>query len=105
MSSALSAHPTTDKVFSAWREAWRDKALRVHIFATPPCAIVTLRALAAFLSWVENRPGARLSDPLLLAFTPRNGSWLIFATIYLALVVGLAVLVVHPRAMVIGVQA
>jgi hypothetical protein len=95
----------TDKVSSAWRDAWRDTALRVHIAATPVGLILTLHALATFLCWVEDRPGTRLSDPLLFAVPPRDATWLIFAMIYLALVVGLAVLVFHPRAMVIAVQA
>jgi hypothetical protein len=94
-----------EKLSTAWCEAWRDKAMRVHIVATPICLVLALRALAAFLLWVEDRSGARLSDPLLMAIAPRNRTWLIFAMIYLALIFGLTVLAFHPRAMVVGVQA
>jgi hypothetical protein len=94
-----------EELSTAWREAWRNKVMRVQIVATPFCLVLTLHALAAFLVWVEERSGARLSDPLLFAIPPRNRAWLIFATLYLALVFGLAVLAFHPRAMVIGVQA
>jgi hypothetical protein len=90
---------------SAWGNAWGDKTFRLQILATPLCLALALRALAAFLGWVEQRPGVRLSDPLLAAVTPRNGSWLIFGLIYVALAVGLAVLVRNPRALVVGVQA
>jgi hypothetical protein len=95
----------TDTVFAAWRHAWRDKALRVQIVATPLCLAVTLGALAKFLSWVETRPGTRLSDPVLAAFGPRDLTWFIFATVYLAHVLGLALLAAHPRAMLVGMQA
>jgi hypothetical protein len=49
--------------------------------------------------------GTRLWDPLLVATKPRNETWLIFGLVYFSLVVGLAVLVFHARALVIGVQA
>jgi hypothetical protein len=101
----IGALPMIEKLSTAWREAWRDKGMRVQIVATALCLVLALRALSAFLVWVEQRSGVRLSDPLLLAIPPRNRAWLIFATIYLALVLGLAVLAFHPRAMVVGVQA
>ena len=94
-----------ENVSTAWREAWADKWLRAHLVATPFCLVLTLRALAAFLLWVEKRPGVRLSDPLLAAFEPRDCTWLVFALIYAALAVGLAVLAAHPKALVVAVQA
>lgn len=93
------------KLSTAWREAWKDRTLRLEIVATSFCLVLALRALAAFLVWVEERPGARLSDPLLSAVAPRDGSWLIFSMIYLSLATGLAVLAIHPRALIVGVQA
>jgi hypothetical protein len=95
----------TGRLSTAWRDAWADKALRAQIVATPLGLVAALRALTAFLLWVERRPGVRLSDPLLEAFAPRNGTWFVFALIYLALAVGLAVLAAHPRAMVVALQA
>jgi hypothetical protein len=94
-----------EKFSKAWREAWKSRALRVELVATPICLVLVLRELSIFLVWVENRPGARLSDALLEAIPARNGSWVIFALIYLALGLGLAVLAFHPRALVAGVQA
>ncbi|MDP9002124.1 MAG: hypothetical protein M3O46_18685, partial [Myxococcota bacterium] len=93
------------KLSDAWREAWTDRRLRLQIVATPFYLILTLRLLAAFLIWVEERPGAQLSDPLLESIVARDGSLVIFAIIYLSLVSGLAVLASNPRALVIGVQA
>jgi hypothetical protein len=89
----------------AWREAWNERPLRPQIVATPLALVAVLRAFAAFLLWVEKRPGVRLPDPLLSAFGARNATWFIFALIYLALLVGLTVLAFHPRALVVAVQA
>jgi hypothetical protein len=90
---------------AAWREAWHDGALRLQLLVTAFCLVASLRALAAFLTWVERRPGVRLPDPLLDGMAPHNATWLIFSLVYLSLVVGLAALAFRPRAMVIGVQA
>jgi PAP2 superfamily protein len=93
------------RIGSAWRNAWDEKTLRVHFVATPPCLVLVLWLLADFLVWVEQRPGVRLADPLLAALAPRNETWPVFGLIYLALIIGLAVLAFHPRALIIGVQA
>src|SRR5579859_5801782 len=90
---------------AAWRDAWRDKTLRVQIVATPVCLALTLHAFSRFLVWVENRPGTRLSDPLLAAFGARDFTWLIFAIVYLALALGLVALALRPKAMLVAVQA
>jgi hypothetical protein len=90
---------------AAWRDAWKDQTLRLQIVLTPLCLVATLRAFAPFLVWVEGRPGTRLADPLLDVMAPRNATWLIFGLIYLSLIVGLAHLAFHPRALVVGVQA
>jgi PAP2 superfamily protein len=95
----------TKQLSSAWGEAWKDRTFRAEIALTPIALVVVFRELSAFLVWVENRPGVRLSDPLLSAMPAREGSGVIFALIYLALTVGLAVLARHPRALVVGVQA
>lgn len=93
------------KLSDAWREAWRDRGIRLQIVATPFCLFLTLRLLAAFLLWVEERPGVRLSDPLLDMVGARDGSLVIFAIIYMSLISGLTVLALEPKSLVIGVQA
>ena len=96
----------SDRSLSAgWREAWKDGGLRAQIVVTALSLVVTLRAFAAFVTWVERRPGVRLSDRLLDAIAPHDATWLIFSLVYLSLVLGLTVLAFQPRAMVIGVQA
>jgi hypothetical protein len=88
-----------------WRESWQNGRLRAQIVGTAFCLVAALRALAAFVTWVERRPGVRLPDPLLSAIAPHDATWLIFSLIYLSLVVGLTALAFRPRAMVVGVQA
>jgi hypothetical protein len=90
---------------ATWADAWRDPALRVHLLVTPPALAVTLAALAAFLPRVEERPGATLADPILAALPARDCTWMAFGVIYLALGVGLCVLLGRPRALVVGVQS
>ena len=95
----------TGAVSSAWRAAWKERPLRFQILATPVALALTLTALPRFLLRIEDRPGARLADPLLSMIQPRDASWLVFGLIYLALAVGLSVLARHPRELLVGVQA
>jgi len=95
----------TETLRTRWRDAWSDKSLRVQIVATPLSLVLTLRVLAAFLLWVEKRPGVHLADPLLSAFAPRDCTWLVFALIYTAIAVGLIALAAHPQALVVALQA
>ncbi len=90
---------------SSWRDAWSDGSLRLQIVATPLALALVLRTLARFLLWVEERPGVRLTDPLLQTLVPRDCTWLVFGVIYMALAAGLAVLAAQPRALVQAIQA
>ncbi|HZU84056.1 MAG TPA: phosphatase PAP2-related protein [Polyangiaceae bacterium] len=72
---------------------------------TPLALVAAVRLLAVFLVRIESRPGVRLQDPLLDALAPRDCSWLIFAMIYLAIALVVAVLAGHPRELVIASQA
>jgi hypothetical protein len=64
----------------------------------------TLFAFTRFASWVEDRPGAVLDDPVLRWLEPRDLSVLTFAVIYLGLAVAIAVLAVRPRRIPLAVQ-
>lgn len=88
-----------------WKAALRDRGLRAHLFLTVPALIVVLRSFAAFLSWVEVRPGVLFADPLLVVLPARDLTWEIFALIYGGLAAGLLALARHPRQLAIGLQA
>jgi len=64
-----------------------------------------LVVMSRFLAWVELRPGVVLDDPLLAFIPSRDLSWLTFGLIYLGLLSGIAVLLPHPRRLVLGMQA
>lgn len=90
---------------SSWAEAWREPGFRRRLLATPVALAVVLRVYSSVLSWVQRRPGAAMPDPILALLPPRNLTWLIFALIYVGLLVGLARLASRPHALVVGVQA
>jgi hypothetical protein len=95
----------TETIRVEWREAWTDGRLRLQLITAPLLLWLVLRELARFLVWVEGRPGARLSDPILALISPRDATWLVFGLIYVAIPLTLADVWRRPRALVIGVQA
>jgi hypothetical protein len=99
--TAHATRPTT----GAWSAAWKDISLRVQMVATPVGLVLTLWALPHFLLYIEDRPGARLADPLLSVIPPGDATWLVFGLLYVALFVGLSVLARRPRELLCGVQA
>jgi hypothetical protein len=67
--------------------------------------IAVLMVMSRFLAWVELRPGVVLNDPVLALVPSRDLSWITFALIYLGLLSGVAMLLPHPRQLVLGMQA
>jgi membrane-associated phospholipid phosphatase len=95
----------TETIRLAWHEAWNDARLRPQIVTAPLLLWIVLRELSRFLVWVERRPGASLSDPILALVSPRDATWLVFGLIYVAITITLADVWRRPRALVIGVQS
>ena len=95
----------SESIHRAWREAWSDARVRLQLVTAPVLLWLVLRELSRFLVWVERRPGARLSDPILALTVPHDATWLVFGLIYVAILVTLADVWRHPRMLVIGVQA
>ncbi|HQQ77169.1 MAG TPA: phosphatase PAP2-related protein [Thermoanaerobaculia bacterium] len=90
---------------AAWAEAWRDPRFRLRLALTVPALVAVLALLARFLTFVEARPGAVLTDPVLALLAPRDLTWLTFSLIYLGLAFGVARLAADPRALVVALQA
>jgi membrane-associated phospholipid phosphatase len=63
-----------------------------------------LTSLANFLNYVEARQGVLLPDPLLNLFNPIDLTWLIFALIYISLVVAIATLSQSPKRLMFAIQ-
>ncbi|HZJ56594.1 MAG TPA: phosphatase PAP2-related protein [Myxococcaceae bacterium] len=72
---------------------------------TPFALVTVLVLMARFLTWVERRPGVVLADPVLALILPRDVTWLTFGLVYVGLFTAVAVLLPHPRRLVLGAQA
>ena len=72
---------------------------------TPIALVAVLAVMARFLSWVEQRPGVVLADPVLAHVPARDVTWLTFGLVYVGLVTAFVVLLPYPRRLVLGAQA
>jgi hypothetical protein len=98
--------PRVSRSLSAsWADARRDSAFWREAAATAACLAAALWSLAAFLGWVERRPGVVLPDPVLDLLPPRDLTWLAFTLIYAGLVLGVLRLAARPRRLLLAVQA
>lgn len=87
-----------------WKEFLKDKRNKAELIFTVFLLALVLTALANFLNYVETRDGAVLSDPLLNLFNPINLTWLIFALIYISLIVGIISLIKNPDRLIFALQ-
>ncbi len=87
-----------------WKEFLKEKRNRVELVITLFLLAIVLTSLANFLNYVEARKGVLLPDPLLNLFNPIDLTWLIFALIYISLVVAIATLAQNPKRLLFAVQ-
>ncbi|OON68262.1 phosphatase PAP2-related protein [Hymenobacter sp. CRA2] len=88
---------TAPPLRQAWHQAWRHPAFR-RLLAGALGGLLLLAALIPrFFAWVQQRPGVRPPDAVLLHLPAYDVSGLTFAVIYAAIVLGLAVLLPRPR--------
>lgn len=86
------------------KEFLKTKKNRVEFAVTLLLLAMVLTALANFLNFVEARKGVVLTDPILNLFNPIDLTWLIFALIYISLVVAIATLIKNPKRLIITIQ-
>ncbi|HZW88044.1 MAG TPA: hypothetical protein VFF12_03115, partial [Myxococcaceae bacterium] len=84
---------------------WSEQRFRAEAVLTPIALVAVLAVMARFLSWVEQRPGVVLADPVLSHVPPRDVTWLTFGLVYVGLVTAFLVLLPYPRRLVLGAQA
>lgn len=89
----------------SWKEAWGDPAFRRALLLAPCVAVPVAAAQPWFFSWIEQRPGLRLPDPLLTLLGPADLSVLIFTILYGTLVTVVALAARRPLVMVRGMHA
>lgn len=87
-----------------WKEFLKEKRNKIELVVTLVFLAVVLASLANFLNFAEARQGVVLPDPILNLFNPIDLTWLIFALIYISLVVGIATLIVNPKRLIFAIQ-
>jgi hypothetical protein len=92
-------------MLSRWKEALHSPSFRLQLLLTVAILGILLLSYTHFLDWVELRPGVVLDDPLLASFQARKVTWIVFALIYGALVLGLGTLSARPAALLVALQS
>jgi hypothetical protein len=88
----------------SWKEFLKSKNNKIELGITLILLAVVLTSLAKFLNFVEARQGVVLPDPILALFNPINLTWLIFALIYISLIVAIATLIKNPKQLMFAIQ-
>jgi hypothetical protein len=89
----------------AWSEAWSDRHFRAEVMLTLAAFVGVLVVMARFLAWVEARPGVVLPDAVLAAIPARDMTWVTFVLIYAGVLTAVAVLLLYPRRLMLGLQS
>ena len=87
-----------------WKVFLELKRNRIELVITLLLLAVVLASLANFLNFVEARHGVVLPDPILNLFNPIDLTWLIFALIYISLVVAIVTLIKNPKQLIFAIQ-
>ena len=88
-----------------WKDVLSDKRHQLQIILSVLIIAGVLWSLTNFLSFIENRQGIVLPDPLLIRFNPINLTWLIFGLIYISLILAVIDLVKYPQQFIIIIQS
>jgi len=89
----------------SWKIFLKDKKNLSEFIITMIILTVILISFSQFLNSVEQREGVVLSDPLLKAFNPIDLTWLIFALIYLCLIIFIIKTFNKPDRLLLAFQA
>lgn len=87
-----------------WKDYLRHPRGRREIAIAAVMLVLVMWVFGHFVDFVENRPGARLNDPLLAHITPIDLTWLTFALVYGALALGVFALIRNPVRLVFAMQ-
>ena len=87
-----------------WKEFLKEKRNKIELVVTLFFLAVVLVSLANFLNFAEARQGVVLPDPILNLFNPIDLTWLIFALIYISLVVAIITLIKNPKQLMFAIQ-
>jgi len=88
-----------------WKSFLKDKKNLTEFVITAVIVTAVIIAFSHFLHFVEQREGVVLNDPLLNAFNPIDLTWLIFALIYLSLIIFVITTFNKPDKLLVAFQA
>ena len=87
-----------------WKEFLKEKRNKIEFVFSLFLFFVVLTFLANFVNYVEARKGVVLPDPVLSLFKPIDVTWLIFALIYISIVVAIVTLSQNSQRLLFAVQ-
>ena len=88
-----------------WKPFFQIKKNRTEFILTFIVVITIVLAFSRFLTFVEQRDGAILNDPLLNLFSPIDLTWFTFAIIYLCIIIFLFNTIQDPNKVMIALQS
>jgi hypothetical protein len=88
-----------------WKSFFQNKRYRIEFVITIIILIPLLLSFSQFLLFVERRAGVILNDPLLNSFNPIDLTWLIFALIYLSLIIFIITTFNKPEKLLLALQS
>lgn len=77
------------KTTTGWKQAWKNRSFRNHIFAGLLITVIIFTCLPFFFIYIEQRPGILLNDWVLNAIPAHNVSVFIFICIWSTLLLTL----------------
>lgn len=87
-----------------WSEFVKNKKLIIEFVFSVIVLVFTLTFMSHFLDFIEHRQGVVLHDPILETFQPVNLTWLIFALIYVSLLITVALIIKYPQKLLFAIQ-
>ncbi len=89
----------------SWKSYFQHKNNKLEFLITVVFLIVLMLSFSQFISFVEQREGVVLNDPLLNTFNPISLTWLTFALIYISIILFLFNIIRDPNKILIALQA
>ena len=88
-----------------WKLFLKDRKNLTEFIITAIIVTAVIIAFSHFLHFKEQRDGVVLNDPILKSFNPIDLTWLIFALIYLSLIIFVITTFSKPNKLLISFQA
>ena len=88
-----------------WKLFLKDRKNLTEFIITAIIVTAVIIAFSHFLHFIQQRDGVVLNDPILKSFNPIDLTWLIFALIYLSLIIFVITTFSKPNKLLISFQA